>query len=103
MRTPPHDRSYEVTLRKHSSSTSNGRTNGHAGTTGHAAALESVADDALAARFHRAGSVDATADVAAGPATSAGARANRDACAELAQADPAPSAEAEGKWLRPPG
>ena len=53
--------------------------------------------------FHRAGSDDSTADFAAGSATSAGARANRDAYAELAQADPAESAEAEGKWLRPPG
>ena len=59
--------------------------------------------DGLAAHLHRAGSDDSTADFAAGSASSAGARANRDAYAELAQADPAESAEAEGKWLRPPG
>jgi hypothetical protein len=59
--------------------------------------------DALAAHLHRAGSDDCTAALAAGSASSAGARAGREAYAELAQADPAESAEAEGKWLRPPG
>jgi hypothetical protein len=94
-----------VTRRKNSSSNSSVRANGHA-----AAALESVAlagvaaeSDGLAAHLHRAGSDDSIADFAAGSASSAGARANRDAYAELAQADPAESAEAEGKWLRPPG
>jgi hypothetical protein len=101
--TPPHDWSYEVTRRKNSSSTSSGRGNGHA------AALESVGtaniaeSDGLAAHLHRAGSDDCTADLAAGSASSAGARAGREAYAELAQADPAESADAEGKWLCPPG
>lgn len=121
MSTPPHDWSYEVTRRKSSinssSARANGRANGHAGSgaNGHAAAAigpVAIADaiaggaaesDGLAAHLHRAGSDDSTADFAAGSATSAGARANRDAYAELAQADPAASAEAEGKWLRPPG
>jgi hypothetical protein len=86
----------------------NGRANGQAGTNGHAAAIESAVtintaeSDALAAHLHRAGSDDCTADSAAGSASSAGARAGREAYAELAQADPAESAAAEGKWLRPP-
>jgi hypothetical protein len=100
-----------VTRRKNSSSSSNSRSraNGHAGANGSVAALETVSltaateSDGLAAHLHRAGSDDSTADFAAGSASSAGARANRDAYAELAQADPAESAEAEGKWLRPPG
>jgi hypothetical protein len=109
---PPHDWSYEVTRRRNASSTtrtSSGRANGHAGTNGHAAALESASatstaeSDGLAAHLHRAGSVDSIVDPLAGSASSAGARANRDAYAELAQADPAESAAAEGKWLRPPG
>ena len=97
--------------RRKSSSTS-ARADGHAtdysGANGHAAALESVAmtnaaeSDAIAAHLHRAGSDDSTADLAAGSASSAGARAGRDAYAELAQADPTASANAEGKWLRPP-
>jgi hypothetical protein len=99
-----------VTRRKNSRSTS-GKTNGHTGTSGHTAAFASVAaagvasnaaSNSLAAHLHRAGSDDRLADLAAGSATSAGARANRDAYAELAQADPAESAIAEGKWLRPP-
>jgi hypothetical protein len=99
-----------VTRRK--SSSTSARADGHAtdysGANGHAAALESVAmtnaaeSDAIAAHLHRAGSDDSTADLAAGSASSAGARAGRDAYAELAQADPAASADAEGKWLRPP-
>jgi len=99
-----------VTRRKSSSTTN--RANGHAtdysGANGPAAELESVASastaesDALAAHLHRAGSDDSTADLAAGSASSAGARAGRDAYAELAQADPTESASAEGKWLRPP-
>jgi hypothetical protein len=110
-----------VTRRKNSSSTrssgtsgvstgrANGHANGHTGANGHAAALASIGmastaeSDGLAAHLYRAGSDDCTADTAAGSASSAGARANRDAYAELAQADPAESAEAEGKWLRPPG
>jgi hypothetical protein len=100
-----------VTRRKNSSSSGNSRSraNGHAGANGSVAALETVSltaateSDGLAAHLHRAGSDDSTADFAAGSASSAGARANRDAYAELAQADPAESAEAEGKWLRPPG
>jgi hypothetical protein len=103
-----------VTRRKNSNTDSrSGRTNGAAhspsGTNGHSAALESVAvigvteSDGLAAHLHRAGSDDSIAILAAGSASSAGARANRDAYAELAQADPAESAETEGKWLRPPG
>jgi len=100
-----------VTRRKSSSSSrTNGRLNGHAGVgaNGGATALQSVSgtstieSDGLAAHLHRAGSDDSTADFAAGSASSAGARASRDAYAELAQADPAESAEAEGKWLRPP-
>jgi hypothetical protein len=95
-----------VTRRKNATRISNCRANGHA--IGHAAALESVvetgatgnvASDGLAAHLHRAGSDDSLADFAAGSASSAGARANRDAYAELAQAE---SAEAEGKRLRPP-
>jgi hypothetical protein len=113
--THPHDWSYEVTRRKNSATSSNarpnGHANGHAGTSAQAAAVGSVAIAAgtaaesggLAAHLHRAGSDDSTADFAAGSASSAGARANRDAYAELAQADPAVSAEAEGKRLRPPG
>jgi hypothetical protein len=107
----PHDWSHEVTRRKNSSNTSGSagsrRANGHAGPNGHAA-LESagIANAAesvrLAAHLHRAGSDDCIADLAAGSASSAGARANRDAYAELAQADPAESADATGKWLRPP-
>ena len=99
-----------MTRRKNSNSNTgngrvNGRTNGRA--NGHAAALESVAaaaaaSDGLIAHLHRAGSDDSVADVVAGSASSAGARANRGAYAELAQADPARSAQAEGKWLRPP-
>jgi hypothetical protein len=58
--------------------------------------------DGLAAHLHRAGSVDRIAESIVGSASSAGARADRDAYAELAQADPADSAKAEGKWLRPP-
>jgi hypothetical protein len=109
---PPHDWSYKLTRRKNSSSNGSCRANGHAcsATNGQAAALESVAiageatpSEGLAAHLHRAGSDDSTADFAAGSASSAGARASRDAYAELAQADPAESAEAEGKWLRPPG
>jgi hypothetical protein len=89
-------------------SRTNGHASGHSVANGHATALESegitntAESDALAAHLHRAGSDDRTADLAAGSASSAGARANRDAYAELAQADPAKSAEAEGKWLRPP-
>ncbi len=107
----PHDWSYAVTRRKSSSTSAigaNGHAADHSGANGHAAALESVAtsntaeSDALAAHLHRAGSDDSTADLAAGSASSAGARAGRDAYAELAQADPAESANAEGKWLRPP-
>jgi hypothetical protein len=110
--TPQHDWSYEVTRRKNSSSTTstnNGRANGHAGPNGHAAVLESASmvntaeSDGLAAHLHRAGSDEHTADFVAGSASSAGARASRDAYAELAQADPAESADTEGKWLRPPG
>ena len=110
-RRSPHDWSHEVTRRKSSSSSrTNGRLNGHAGVgaNGGATALQSVSgtstieSDGLAAHLHRAGSDDSTADFAAGSASSAGARASRDAYAELAQADPAESAEAEGKWLRPP-
>jgi hypothetical protein len=106
----PHDWSYEVTRRKTSSGTS-GKANGKAGTSSHVAALASVAaagaaasstSNGLAAHLHRAGSDDSLADFAAGSASSAGARASRDAYAELAQADPAESAIAEGKWLRPP-
>jgi hypothetical protein len=106
-----------VTRRKTSTSTINARSNsrandpanGHAGPNGHAAALESASVastgeyDGLAAHLHRAGSDDCNADLTAGSASSAGARANRNAYAELAQADPAESADAEGKWLRPPG
>jgi hypothetical protein len=101
-----------LTRRKTSTSTgSSGRANSHANgcASGHAAAVESVAvigtaeSDGLAAHLHRADSVDIAADLDAGSASSAGARANRDAYAELAEADPAESAEAEGKWLRPPG
>jgi hypothetical protein len=104
-----------LTRRKSSTSTSrNSRPNGHAGSdagghpNGHAV-VESVAvigaaeSDGLAAHLHRADSDDIAADLDAGSASSAGARANRDAYAELAQADPAESAETEGKWLRPPG
>ena len=99
-----------MTRRKSSSTTNraNGHSTDHSGTNGHAAALESVVtanaaeSDAIAAHLHRAGSDDSTADLAAGSASSAGARAGRDAYAELAQADPAASASAEGKWLRPP-
>ncbi len=82
---------------------------GHAAAVGAVAIADAVAiataaeSSGLAAHLHRAGSDDSIADFAAGSATSAGARANRDAYAELAQADPAESAEAEGKWLRPPG
>jgi hypothetical protein len=110
--TQPHDRSYEVTRHKNSSSTSstrsNGRANGHAGPNGHAA-LESASvantaeSDGLTAHLHLAGSDDSIADPVASSASSAGARTNRDVYAELAQADPAESAIAEGKWLRPPG
>ena len=100
-----------MTRRKSSSTTNraNGHSTDHSGTNGHAAALESVVtanaaeSDAIAAHLHRAGSDDSTADLAAGSASSAGARAGRDAYAELAQADPAESADAEGKWLCPPG
>jgi hypothetical protein len=107
--TPLHDRSYKVTRRKNSSRTASGsRANGH--TNGHSGAIEAAAgavdisaSEGLAAHFHRAGSDDSAAGFAAGSATSAGARANCDAYAELAQADPAESACAEGKWLRPPG
>jgi hypothetical protein len=102
-----------VTRRKSSGTGStgnrtNGRASGNSGANGHAAVLESAAitntaeSDALAAHLHRAGSDDSIAELAAGSASSAGARANRDAYAELAQADPAKSADAEGKWLRPP-
>ena len=100
-----------MTRRKTSSGTS-GKANGKAGTSSHVAALASVAaagaaasptSNSLAAHLHRAGSDDSLANFAAGSAPSAGARANRDAYAELAQADPAESAQAEGKWLRPPG
>ena len=102
----PHDWSYEVTRRKNSSSSSS---SGSGRANGLSAALESVGtantaeSDGLAAHLHRAGSDDCTADLAAGSASSAGARAGRDAYAELAQADPAESADAEGKWLCPPG
>ena len=103
-----------MTRRKNSTSASttksNGRANGHAngcaGANGQTAALASVAaasagnSDGFAAHLHRAGSDDCTAVHAAGSASSAGARATRDAYAELAQAE---SAVAEGKWLRPPG
>ena len=98
-----------MTRRKNATRIGNSRANGHA--IGHAAALESVvetgttdsvASDGLAAHLHRAGSVDSFADFAAGSASSAGARASRDAYAELAQADLAEAARAEGKWLRPP-
>jgi hypothetical protein len=65
--------------------------------------VNAAESDGLAAHLHGAGSDEHTADLVAGSASSAGARANRDAYAELAQADPAESAEAEGKWLRPPG
>jgi len=65
--------------------------------------MSAAASDDLAAQLQRAGSDDSIADLAAGSASSAGARANRAAYAELAQADPAASAQAEGKWLRPPG
>jgi hypothetical protein len=65
--------------------------------------VNAAESDGLAAHLHRADSDDIAADLNAGSASSAGARANRDAYAELAQADPAASAEAEGKWLRPPG
>jgi hypothetical protein len=65
--------------------------------------VNAAESDSLAAHLHRAGSDEHTADIVAGSASSAGARANRDAYAELAQADPAESAEAKGKWLRPPG
>jgi hypothetical protein len=108
----PHDWSYEMTRRKNSGNSNaraNGDANGQAGANGTAAALETVSliagteSDGLAAHLHRAGSDDSTADFAASSASSAGARASRDAYAELAQADPAESAEAEGKWLRPPG
>jgi hypothetical protein len=102
---PPHDGSYEVTRRKTSASIrSNTRANGHAGPNGHAAVLEvtsavsTAESDGLAAHLHRAGSVDSIADSLASSASSAGARANRGAYAELAQAE---SADAEGKWLRP--
>lgn len=99
----PHDWSYEVTRRKSSINRSNSRANGHAAALGSTAAISTTAESGgLAAHLHRAGSDDCTADLAAGSASSAGARANRDAYAELAQADPAASAEAEGKWLRPP-
>jgi hypothetical protein len=98
-----------VTRRESSSTGSaSNRASGHSGANGHAAALESsgitstAESDALAAHLHRAGSDDSITELAAGSASSAGARANRDAYAELAQADPAKSAEAEGKWLRPP-
>src|SRR5580704_337060 len=94
----PHDWSYEVTRRKTSSGTS-GKANGKAGTSSHVAALASVAAAGAAA----SPTSNSLANFAAGSAPSAGARANRDAYAELAQADPAESAEAEGKWLRPPG
>ncbi len=113
----PHDWSYEVTRRRNTSGARNGRTetradgraNGHTGPNGHAAEAGTVAisatanSDGLAAHLHRAGSDDSIVNLAAGSASSAGARASRDAYAELAQADLAESAEAEGKWLRPPG
>jgi hypothetical protein len=104
-----------LTRRKSSTSTSstgranghpNGHPNGHANghTAGESVAVIGAAEsDGLAAHLHRADSDDIAADLNAGSASSAGARANRDAYAELAQADPAASAEAEGKWLRPPG
>ncbi len=65
--------------------------------------VNAAESDGLAAHLHRAGSDELTVDLVAGSASSAGARANHDAYAELAEADPAESAEAEGKWLRPPG
>ena len=105
----PHDRSYKLTRKKSSTSTSvrtnghaNGRANGHAAVES-VAVIGAAASDGLAAHLHRADSVDIAAALDAGSASSAGARANRDAYAELAQADPAASAEAEGKWLRPLG
>jgi hypothetical protein len=106
----PYDWSHQVTRRKISKGVSDRRANGHAsGTNGHADVVESnvgVVDtepEGLAAHLHRAGSDDSVADFDASSASSAGARANRDAYAEPAQADPAKSAEAEGRWLRPPG
>ncbi len=56
--------------------------------------------------MNRAGSDDASGALAAGPATSAGACASRDAYAELAPAEadlPPLMAQVEGKRLRPPG
>jgi len=91
-----------VTRRKSSSNRSNGCANGHAAALATAVITDTDEPGGLAEHLHRAGSDDCTADLAAGSASSAGARANRDAYAELAQADPAASAEAEGKWLRPP-
>jgi hypothetical protein len=64
--------------------------------------VNTAESDGLAAHLHRAGSDDCTVDPVAGSASSAGARADRDAYAELAQADPAVSAQAEGKRPRPP-
>jgi hypothetical protein len=84
-------------------SRANDPSNGHAATLESASTASTAEYDGLAAHLHRAGSDDCNADLAAGSASSAGARANRDAYAELAQADPAESANAEGKWLRPPG
>jgi len=100
-----------VTRRKSSSNKRNSRANGHAAAaTGHAVTGDSVGvisstaeSDGLVAHLHRAGSDECTANLVAGSASSAGARATRDAYAELAQADPAESAVTEGKWLRPPG
>jgi hypothetical protein len=108
----PHryDWSRQVTRRKISKGVSDRRANGQAsGTNGQTDVVESnvvgggTESDGLAAHLHRAGSDDSIADFDASSASSAGARANRDAYAEPAQADPAKSAEAEGKWLRPPG
>jgi hypothetical protein len=62
--------------------------------------VNAAESDGLAAHLHRAGSDEHTEDLVTGSASSAGARANRDGYAELAEAE---SAEAEGKWLRPPG
>jgi hypothetical protein len=106
----PYDWSHQVTRRKISKGVGDRRANGHVGgTNGHADVVESnvgVVDaesHGLAAHLHRASSDDSIADFDARSASSAGGRANRDAYAEPAQADPAKSAEAEGKWLRPPG
>jgi hypothetical protein len=90
-----HDWSYEVTQRKINANSTNGTAYGHASPT----------HDDFAMHMNRAASDDASGSLAAGPATSAGACAGRDAYAELAPAEASPTlpAQAEGKRLRPPG